>query len=157
MDHADRSGLIEQSTSETNGVNIDDDHGDDPDPIQVVDAPNASFQSGRYVVRESNEGNAAEIDEGSDIFDPRIWDSLNPKMKSYISEVYIIKASILVSFYFCEEACIFLSQPDLLLLLDLGFIRFLLYLSMLICLDTELEVRKLHRHLQHILYAILLL
>jgi hypothetical protein len=56
-------------------------------------------------VRESNEGNAAEIDEGveapatdldetpdanivddintsfqSDIFDPRIWDSLNPKM-----------------------------------------------------------------------------
>jgi hypothetical protein len=36
---------------ETNGVNIDDDHGDDPDPIQVVDAPNAvdegntSFQS----------------------------------------------------------------------------------------------------------------
>jgi hypothetical protein len=36
---------------ETNGVNIDDDHADDPDPIQVVDAPNAvdegntSFQS----------------------------------------------------------------------------------------------------------------
>jgi hypothetical protein len=36
---------------ETNGVNIDDNLGDDPDPIQVVDAPNevdegnTSFQS----------------------------------------------------------------------------------------------------------------
>eukprot|EP00267_Zea_mays_P045884 XP_020398216.1 uncharacterized protein LOC109941546 [Zea mays] len=75
---------------ETNGVNIDDDHGDDPDPIQVVDAPNAVDEE----IDEGVEAPATDLDETpdanivddintsfqSDIFDPRIWDSLNPKM-----------------------------------------------------------------------------
>ncbi|KAL5648532.1 hypothetical protein ACJX0J_039341, partial [Zea mays] len=84
--------FIEQSTSETNGVNIDDDHADDPDPIQVVDAPNAvdegntSFQLMKAPAIGLHETPDADIvgdintSFQSDIFDPRIWDSLNPKM-----------------------------------------------------------------------------